>query len=161
MSTSAQLQQQLATILSGDAWYGEPVYTIIDGVTFEMAYERSPNGAHSIAEIVLHMLGWTEEVILRLQGKKAGLPPGGDWPDTGTPDEQKWQALVNDYKLANVNLAGIIQDLPEEKWSAPTWDERYSEQSAGVNNRALVEGLIQHHIYHAGQIGILKRIVGG
>jgi uncharacterized damage-inducible protein DinB len=160
MSISDKLQQQLTTILSGDAWFGSPVYNIIGKVTFEEAYERPPGGAHSIAEILLHMLGWTEEVILRLQGKKAGMPPGGDWPDAGTPDEQKWQTLVSEYKLANVNLIGIIQNFAEEKWNAPIWDERDNELGTGVSNEALVQGLIQHHIYHSGQIGILKRIVG-
>ncbi|MEO6150140.1 MAG: DinB family protein [Mucilaginibacter sp.] len=161
MNTSLKLQQELETVLYGDAWYGSPVYSIIEQVSFEAAYERPAGGVHSIVEILLHMIGWTEEVIARMQGNKAGMPRGGDWPDAGTPDEQKWQTLINDYKLMNVTLTGIIQNFPEEKWNAPTNDERNRELGTGVSYEALIQGLIQHHVYHAGQVGILRRIVGG
>jgi len=64
--------------------------------------------------VVLHMIAWTEEVIDRMNGQAAQMPFSGDWPDPGTPDEQKWQNYVSDLKLVNVNLLGIIQNFPEE-----------------------------------------------
>ncbi|GAA4338313.1 hypothetical protein GCM10023149_48250 [Mucilaginibacter gynuensis] len=160
MSTAQKLQQELENVLSGDAWYGSPVYNIIAQVSFEAAYERPPNHAHSIAEIVLHMLGWTEEVIRRMQGHTAAEPPGGDWPDAGTPDEHKWKTLVNDLKLMNVELIGVIENFPEEKWNTPINDTRNCELGTGVSYEALIRGLIQHHIYHSAQISLLNRIVG-
>ena len=87
------------------------------------------------------------------------MPSSGDWPPTGNPDEQKWQNYVNDLKLVNVNLQGLIQNFPEEKWSEPMNDERNRELSSGVSYEELVNGLIQHHIYHSGQIAILNRII--
>jgi len=161
MPTSAKLQNELESILSGDPWYGDPVYQIIEQVSFEAAFEKPPGAAHTIAEIVLHMLSWTEEVLDRLNGKPASQPLSGDWPETGRPDEQKWQNYVNDLKLVNVNLLGIIQDFPEEKWNEPMNGERSRELGDGVSYEALVNGLIQHHIYHSGQIAILNRIING
>lgn len=162
MTTAEKLSGELEKILSGDAWYGPPVYEGIDKISFEIAYERPANGAHTIAEIVLHMLGWTMEVIRRMQGGKAGMPQGGDWPDPGAPDEERWKVMINDLKLANVNLIGLIQKFPEEKWEEPTNDDRNEPGlGAGVNYDQLINGLIQHHVYHAGQIGILNRILGG
>ena len=37
MNISEKLAGELETILSGDAWYGSPVYSIIEQVTFEPA----------------------------------------------------------------------------------------------------------------------------
>lgn len=158
MTTSEKLQHELQNVLSGDPWYGSAVYPIIGKVTFEAAYEKPQGSVHSIAGIVLHMLAWTEEVLDRLNGKEASLPLSGDWPDTGAPEEQKWQNYVNDLKLVNVNLLGTIQNFPEEQWTRLVNDKREHALGAGVTYEELVNGLIQHHIYHSAQIAILKRI---
>jgi uncharacterized damage-inducible protein DinB len=161
MSISETLSNELEQILSGDAWYGSPVYDILEKVTFETAYEKPGGSVHNIAGIILHMLAWTEEVMDRLNGMAAGVPASGDWPDPGTPDEQRWKLFIDDFKLVNVNLVHLIQNFPEEKWTEPTLDERNREEGTGVSNEALVRGLIQHHIYHSGQISLAIRIING
>ena len=161
MTTSEKLSQELQKVLSGDPWYGDQVYKIIEQVSFEAAFEKAQGAAHTIAEIVLHMLAWTEEAMDRMNGMTAGMPSSGDWPPTGAPDEQKWQNYVNDLKLVNVNLLGLIQNFPEEQWIEPMNDERDRELGSGVTYEELVNGLIQHHIYHSGQIAILNRIING
>ena len=161
MNIAEKLSAELEKTLSGDPWYGSNVYDILAQVSFEAAYEKTPGAAHTIAEIVLHMIAWTEEVIDRMNGMTAGLPTSGDWPETGAPDEQKWQNYVDDLKLVNVNLMGIIQNFPAEQWNELINDERNRELGTGVSYEALIEGLIQHHIYHSGQIAILNRIING
>ena len=161
MSISEKLSSQLTNVLSGDPWYGSPVYTIIEGISFEAAYEKPPGSVHNIAEIVLHMVAWTEEVMDRMNGLPSGLPTSGDWPPIGKPDEQKWQNYVEDLKLVNVNLIGIIQKFPQEQWNEPINDERNRELGTGVTYEELINGLIQHHIYHSAQIALLNRIING
>jgi len=161
MTTAEKLTARFTQILSGDPWYGSNVYDILARISFEAAYEKPPGAIHNIAEIVLHMIAWTEEVMDRMNGMSAGIPTSGDWPQTGAPDEQKWQNYVNDLKLVNVNLMGIIQKFPLEQWNDLTNDERNRELGTGVTYEALIEGLIQHHIYHSGQLSILNRIING
>ena len=161
MSISEKLSSQLTNVLSGDPWYGSPVYTIIEGISFEAAYEKPPGSVHNIAEIVLHMVAWTEEVMDRMNGLPSGLPTSGDWPPIGKPDEQKWQNYVEDLKLVNVNLIGIIQKFPQEQWNEPINDERNRELGTGVTYEELINGLVQHHIYHSAQIALLNRIING
>ncbi|HEX3384397.1 MAG TPA: DinB family protein [Mucilaginibacter sp.] len=161
MTTSEKLQQKLQNVLSGDPWYGNNVYSIIEQVGFEAAFEKPPGAAHTIAGIVLHMLSWTEEVLDRLNGKAPSLPLSGDWPDTGLPDEEKWQNYVNDLKLVNVNLSAAIGNFPEEQWNEQVRGGREPSLGTGVTYKGLISGVIQHYIYHAGQIAILNRIVNG
>lgn len=161
MSISKELSHQLENVLSGDPWYGSPVYDIVGGISFEAAYEKPPGSVHNIAEIVLHMIAWTEEVMDRMNGLTAGIPISGDWPETGSPDEQKWQNYVDDLKLVNVNLVGVIQNFPPEQWSEAINDERDREQGTGVSYEEMIDGLIQHHIYHSAQIALLNRIING
>ncbi|GAC1311382.1 MAG: hypothetical protein NVSMB24_30750 [Mucilaginibacter sp.] len=156
MTKSEQIKQNLEQVLWGEPWYGRPVYSIIDQVSFEAAYEKPAGSVHNIAGIVLHMLAWTEEVLDRLNGIAAGVPSSSDWPDPGKPDEQKWQIYVNDLKLVNVNLLGAIQNFPEEKWDELINDVREAEPTTTYED--LIAGFIQHQIYHAGQIALLLRI---
>ena len=154
MTTSEKLSRELQNVLSGDPWYGNNVYSIIEQVTFEAAFEKPAGAAHTIAGIVLHMLSWTEEVLDRLNGMTAGVPSSGDWPDTGAPEEEKWQNYVNDLKLVNVNLQRVISEFPGEMWNEPYL-------GSSVTYEELVNGLIQHHVYHSGQIALLNRIING
>jgi uncharacterized damage-inducible protein DinB len=156
MTISEELQQNLEKVLSGDPWYGTPIYKIIEQVSFEAAYEKPPGSVHNIAGIVLHMLAWTEEVFDRMNGMTASVPSSGDWPDPGEPDEQKWQNYVNDLKLVNVNLLGVIQNFPEEEWDDVIKDTREGETA--TTYKELINGFIQHQVYHAGQISLLTRI---
>jgi uncharacterized damage-inducible protein DinB len=160
MSTSQKLNASLQSILNGDPWYGPNTYSIIDGISFEAACETPPGSVHNIAGILLHMLGWTHETTERMRGQTAGEPIGGDWPDPGKPDEQKWQRLKDDFKLANVVLSGVISNFPKDRWEAPINDARNSEAGTGVTYLALIEGLTEHHVYHSGQLALLNRIVG-
>ena len=157
MTISEEITQNLERVLSGDAWYGSPVYTIIEQVSFEAAYEKPPGSVHNIAEIVLHMLAWTEEVMDRMNGLNAQIPSSGDWPDPGAPDERKWQNYYNDLKLVTVNLLGVIQNFPEGEWNDKINDTCPNEP---VNTyKELIEGFIQHEVYHAGQISLLNRML--
>ncbi|HZX58621.1 MAG TPA: DinB family protein [Mucilaginibacter sp.] len=161
MTTSQKLSNELENVLSGVPWYGNNVYSIIEKVSFEAAFEKAPGASHTIAEIVLHMLSWTEEVLDRMNGLTSSVPTSGDWPGTGAPDEQKWHNYVNDLKLVNVNLLAVIRDFPEDKWEEPTSDQFDLDEGSGWSYEENVNGLIQHHVYHAGQIAILNRMING
>ncbi len=158
MTTSEKLKQDLETVLSGQPWHGEAVYTILDKVNFEAAYTRAGH-AHTIAEILLHMISWTEEVMDRLNEKPASLPISGNWPHPGDPDEEKLKIWMEDLKLVNVNLLKVIEDFPENKWDEQIIDERDNEPANTY--RELIYGFIKHQVYHSGQISLLVSAIIG
>jgi len=158
MKTGEKLVKEFEDILSGGPWYGDPIYKILDRITFDSAYEKPIPAAHNVAEILLHMLSWTEEVMDRMNGMTASTPSSGDWPDPGAPDEQKWQLWVEDLKLVNFNLIKIIRDFPDEQWDDKIDDKRGYEPTT---YEELIHGFFQHQIYHAGQIALLVKMVNG
>jgi uncharacterized damage-inducible protein DinB len=90
MKTGEKIATAFENIFSGQPWYGDAIYKIFGRITFDTAYEKPSPAAHNVAEILLHMLSWTEEVMDRMNGMTASTPSSGDWPPTGAPDEQKW-----------------------------------------------------------------------
>ncbi|QQL48568.1 DinB family protein [Mucilaginibacter ginkgonis] len=159
MTTGEILNNKLQTVLSGQPWYGRPLTDILNDVTFEAAFERAPGGIHTIAEILLHIISWQEEIIDRLNEQPAGTPTSGDWPETGDPSEEKWTRWKDDLKLVNVNLSGIILNFPQDKWNQPIIDTRETEPI--VTYAELIDGAIQHLVYHSAQIALLTKLLKG
>jgi hypothetical protein len=50
-----------------------------------------------------------------------------------------------------------VAALPEEKLFEATNDPRDRPLGAGVSYYVLLHGIVQHDVYHAGQIAILKK----
>lgn len=141
----------------GDPWHGSPLTTILDGIDASRAAARPLPRGHSIWEIVLHMTGWKHEVRRRLGGAPAGEPEGGDWPEVGPVSDERWQAARAALGAAHRQLVTEVRALPAEKLFEPTNDPRNAPLGTGVTRYALLHGIVQHDVYHAGQIAVLSR----
>lgn len=159
-SESQRLIDQFKRAHDGDPWHGSPVREILKGVTPEQAARRPPNGAHSIWELVLHMTGWRNEVARRATGAPAGEPAGGDYPDVGDPTAARWKAALDALDASHVHLVTVVQGISDDDLLKPTNDPRNRPLGTGVSYYELLHGIVQHDAYHAGQIAILKKVLG-
>ena len=161
MSSEAdRLVDQIRRAHAGDPWHGSPVIDILDGVTHDAAMRRPPNGAHSIWEIVLHMTGWRNEVARRATGEPAREPAGGDWPAVGDATPERWRAALAALDEAHRRLAEVVRGLSDDRMLQPTNDPRNRELGTGVSYYELLHGIVQHDAYHAGQIALLRKVLG-
>ena len=144
----------------GDPWHGPCLEDLLKGVNAQVAANRPPGATHSIWELVLHMTGWKREVAQRLGGKEASDPAAGDWPAAGEPDEARWRAVQADLGRAQKELIAAIEALPERRLHEPVKDFRNSALGTGMTAYQTISGLIQHDVYHAGQIAMLRRMAG-
>jgi uncharacterized damage-inducible protein DinB len=151
------LADELKKAYNGDAWHGNNALSLILTADPQKVFAHPIPNAHSIAEIVLHLTAWTEEVIDRIQGELAKEPVRGDWPMPRAQSEVEWGFIISDFKKANERLAELIEHFLSSDWSNKVRDERNAELGPIVNNAELMNGLIQHHAYHAGQIALLLK----
>ena len=63
---------ELKRIHEGDAWHGPALRELLFGVRAEQAAARALPNAHSIWELVLHIIGWENVFRLRLEGEGTG-----------------------------------------------------------------------------------------
>ena len=152
MSEIPRILDQLDRAFEGDAWHGPPVTNVLEGISAEQATAKPAGVAHSIWEIALHMATWQDVVRQRLGGEVIGdLPPELDWPQAPNPSETAWRQAVEALTQSKKKLCEVIAKLG---------DNRLSDQVPGKNYSAyvMVHGVIQHNLYHAGQIAILKKL---
>ena len=157
MSEIDRIIDQLEREHAGDPWHGSPLSAILDGITAGDAALKPLAGAHSIWELVLHMTAWKREVRRRLSGAAAALPEDGDWPEVGDPTEKRWVAARTRLEDAHRQLLTDIRAMPESQLHTPTNDPRDHPTGAGVSFYQLLHGIVQHDVYHTGQIALLKK----
>lgn len=153
-----RLAAELEHAARGTPWHGASLAKLLDGVTAVEAFGHPIRGAHSIWEIVLHLVAWTHEATHRLRGGLPGDPADGDWPDVPHgPNEEKWESARGRLITAHEALLATIVRMDPDDLDAPAIPLRDHAQGIGVKHRVLVHGIAQHHAYHGGQIALLRR----
>jgi hypothetical protein len=150
MRETERITDQLNRAFVGEAWHGPAVLEILDGVTAEQAAAHSLDGGHSIWELALHIEAWLRAGAKRLQGDRAQLSDAEDWPAVTGSDEQTWKQVQESIKQAHDELRRAILLLDDSRLDQPIIEGMSSVY-------VTLHGVIQHSLYHAGQIAILKK----
>ncbi|WP_231427722.1 DinB family protein [Pedobacter sp. Leaf250] len=148
---------EIQKAFNGDAWHGNHAMQTLNNVKAEIAFEYFIPNAHSIAEIALHLISWTEEVTSRLMGNVASEPALGDWPIPESKTAQAWEKIIFDFKVANEELIRCCGELKNNQFDNELIDKLNPALEAGISNEELLNGLVQHHAYHCGQIALLSK----
>lgn len=154
MSDVQKILEDFRRAWSGDAFHGPAVRDILDGIPADAAFARPVAGAHSIAEIALHIATWEDIIRRRLAGEVIdAVPDDQDWLAAGSPAPGAWDAIRRKVAGAHTALEKAVEALPDTRLGdavpAREYDVRY-----------MLQGILQHSLYHAGQISLLKRAAG-
>ncbi len=155
MSELATIIEELKNIHRGDAWHGPSLHQSLDGLTAAQAAARPIANAHNIWELVSHILGWENVFRRRLEGDtQATEPEAGDFPATDTPSEQDWLDLLAALDTEHERLLTVASGLSDEQLEKKVAGKNYSV-------RLLLQGIVRHHVYHTGQVGLLRKAFVG
>jgi uncharacterized damage-inducible protein DinB len=158
MTERERLIDQFEREVQGQPWHGPSLTTILDGVTASQASRKVAGDAHSIWEILLHMTGWKREVTRRALGNAAAEPAQGDWPGIGEATDQRWREAQADHLRAQRDLIDVVRGLSDAQLTAKVPGDTATFIGAGLSVTATLWGLVQHDVYHSGQIAILKKM---
>ncbi|HJQ71243.1 MAG TPA: DinB family protein [Blastocatellia bacterium] len=154
MSEVRKIRSQIRRAFEGEAWHGPSVKELLANVTAEQAAAHPIAGAHSIWELALHIGAWEDIARLRIQGGGQNTPTTEeDWPPVAETSEQAWRATLEELERGNRALREAVEQL----------DPARLEEIIPVHNYSiyfLLHGVVQHSLYHAGQIALLKKALG-
>jgi len=126
------------------------MWSILADVSPELAAARPLPEAHNIWELVMHMTFWEEVAIKRLAGERAGLIEERNFPPTPAPTNENWRKTLDELRSSNGRFREALAKLDSAKL-----DELSAAGNRTYYNEA--HGLIEHHVYHLGQIAMLKK----
>jgi uncharacterized damage-inducible protein DinB len=150
MSEIKRIEDQLKRAFEGNAWHGPGVLEILKDVSASRAAARPLPGAHSIWELVLHITAWESVCRRRLEGDRAQIPDEEDWPAVGETSEVAWEQAKQALIEGHHQLRQAIGQLDESRLDEPILPDMSSVY-------VTLHGAVQHDLYHAGQIAILKK----
>jgi uncharacterized damage-inducible protein DinB len=88
--------------------------------------------------------------VSRMQGIKTPQPEQGDWPELRSATAATWNQTLETMQKNYEELKTAISKLSEEDLTKPVFDiPNY--------NYVLLHGIIQHNLYHAGQMAMLRK----
>jgi uncharacterized damage-inducible protein DinB len=157
MSEVDRIRDQFRRAFDGEAWHGPSVMALLNGVTAEQAAARPIPGAHTIWELTQHIRAWEGACLRRLNGDPAQLPDSEDWIALNDFSEASWEKTKQDLVGTHEQLLTAIAVLDDSKLDQPIMDHPSIPFSSTY---VTLHGGVQHDLYHAGQIAILKKALG-
>ena len=152
----SRIARQLASTVQGDAWYGDSLRDILDGVTAEQARAHPIPNAHSIWELVLHLDAWMTFYSAAVRGIPLppwpGMPREQDFPPVRGGDEESWENCVDSLLDNHSRFAETIQNFGDDRLEATVPGRTYSFSQ-------LFQSASLHAVYHGGQIALIKKML--
>ena len=145
--TTNGVGQRIVDSLDGDLWHGPSLWELLEDVTPDVAAAKPLPGSHSIWEIVLHLNTWVEKAIGALDGI---VIPTWPFPEDWPQPEGDWKTAQQDFGLAIRRLGRSLETANDAILQAIVPGRSFTFDY-------MLDGLVQHSAYHAGQIAMLKR----
>ena len=135
-------------------WHGPNLKGSLRGLNAAAAAWKPGPKRHSIWEIAVHAAYWKYVARRRLLGEKRGSFPleGSNWFARPLDlSEKAWKADLTLLDQEHSKLREVVAGL--EPGSL-----HFRPSTSKVSNLALICGVANHDVYHAGQIQLLKRL---
>jgi len=150
----ARIGDQFRRAFDGEAWHGPSVLALLDGVTAQQAAAHPILGAHSIWELTMHIEAWERACLRRLNGDPARLTDEEDWRPINDKSDAAWESTKQQLLETHRELLEAIAKLDESRLNEPIITNADTPYSSVY---VTLHGGVQHDLYHAGQIAMLKK----
>jgi uncharacterized damage-inducible protein DinB len=153
MSAVQRILNHYDGVLSGEPWHGDAIWLILDGISAQQAAARPIPDFHTIWELVMHMSFWEGVAAKRLSGQRAGLIEELNFPAMPASTEENWRKTLEEFRASNRAFHEALSQLGPAKLDELTAAGKRTYYSEA-------HGILEHHVYHIGQIAMLKKIAG-
>jgi len=152
MSESKRVSNLYQSIYNGNPWLEVTLANTLENITAEQAYRKINPNLNTIWEIVNHLIQWRRNILRRVQGEIITTPDHNYFVPILDSSEASWeqslQSLAKSQEMWNACLSDF-NDADFEK----------IDQNNNHNFYEDIHGIIQHDVYHLGQIVILKKLL--
>jgi uncharacterized damage-inducible protein DinB len=150
MSRIKEFVEELQSIHNGNAWHGPSLREALAGITATQAAACPIPNAHTIWELVGHITAWEDVWRRRIEGTQVSEPEEGDFPPPPAPTAEAWNQTLARLDRVHQEFLRAIETLPEIGLKRTVPGKPYTIQF-------MLQGAVRHHVYHSGQIALLKK----
>jgi hypothetical protein len=145
-----RIVDQMDRAMNGEAWHGPHLEELLKDVSAQQAAAYPVAGAHSIWELVNHIVAWNAILAQRASGMAVAVTSEQDWPPVTDTSAEGWKRSLEQMRASRARLRGAVLKLN---------DAQLEEIAPGKDHSiyVMLHGGVQHDLYHAGQIAVLKK----
>jgi uncharacterized damage-inducible protein DinB len=152
MLESKRISNLYQSIYNGNPWLDVTLADTLKDVTAEQAFRKVNPNLNTIWEIVNHIIQWRKNILSRVQGETVITPDHNYFVPVIDPSELAWEQSLQTLSKS------------QESWNTflAYFDDADFEKIYVNDNHTYYEhihGIIQHDVYHLGQIVILKKLL--
>ena len=140
----------LSNTYGGSSWHGASMMEILHNIDSAQAFHSSSH-IHKICQLVQHITTWRIFAIKKLEGdRNFEVSQEENWKEPTIQNESSWKEILSELDDSQKKLI--------EKLNAFT-DQNLDEDVPGkaYTFYTLIHGVIQHDLYHLGEIALLSR----
>lgn len=149
------IKEQLELIYEGDPWYGGAIKPVLESLNPAVAFNSPGKGVHSIAELVAHMIAWRKFVVERLKGDNSNFFPDQEksfeWKKFSCRKKKAWSIMLEQFDLNQQNFLVLLDKKDDTFIDLKVPGKSYTFDY-------LLTGIIQHDLYHLGQIIYIEKL---
>jgi len=146
--------KSLENTLNGQPWFGRAVYNLLDEIDESKVFIKPKETEHSLIELLYHTITWAEFTMANLENKSTDelkTIEENDWR-TINPDKHSWKKGMEELKAIHEKITPILSEKDDSFLKEMVPNRKF-------NYRFMLNGLIQHNIYHAGQVAYLNKLL--
>jgi len=141
--------------LSGQPWFGRGIYEILEEVDEAKTNEKPNDNSHSLIELLWHMNTWAEFVLGSLENRSVEQMKAiqdNDWR-TIDPKVHTWKNGIEQLRTIHQKIMELLEHKTDDDFLSDIVPTRQ------FNYRFMLNGLVQHNIYHLGQIAYVRKML--
>ncbi len=152
MNTAKQIAKHTRDIHFGGNWTCVNLKDTLAEISWEQAV-TSVHDLNSIAKLLFHINYYVSTILKVLQGGPLDAHDKFSFECPPIQSQAEWDNLRNKAWADAETLAGLIEQLPDEKLEEDFTDKKYGSYFRNL------QGMIEHSHYHLGQIAVIKKIL--
>jgi len=146
-----EIIQRLDNTINGEPWFGRSALSLLKETNPEIVFMKTGNGGHSLADLLWHMITWAQFTLNRLEKKEEDMEAfeSLDWRSID-PAIHSWKNGIKEITSVFGKIVALLK----------TKEDAYLEEKVDYrdyNVQFLLNGLIEHTIYHLGQIAYAQK----
>ena len=149
---------QFQSIHFGRNWFGQSYKVKLQDLAKEHRFKRPYTNIHAVAELLAHSTAWRKDAILKIQTGKGELTEASkdDWRNLDKLKENGWESIVAEYHSSVEELLELLRVKDDGFLESHYHDPEFA---GDFPFSFAIYGILQHDIYHLGQIGLVVKML--
>jgi len=145
---------KIIQVNEGDPWFGRSAWSILDEVNINNVRTKPAGVGHSMLELLYHMITWADFTLQRIVKNPVNDLSAAeqlDWREID-PQIHTWEKGLAEFKSIQKKIITALGEK-QDAFLEEIVDYR------SYNFDFLVNGMIEHTIYHLGQIAYVQKML--